>query len=140
MKMKWILWLGAWVMTLVISGCVTGLDGRQRPGMPLVKRTIESRYKRPATEIWTAAKDVLKYNGTLYSEDLLKSTLEGAVNERTVWVKVEELDPQVTRVTVQTLTKGGLADLELAGEIDKQIAIRLATGNLTPSAPSAPVR
>jgi hypothetical protein len=82
----------------------------------------------------------LKYNGTLYSEDLLKSTLEGTVNNRTVWVKVEELDPQVTRVTVQTRTKGGTSDVELAGEIDKQIAIRLATGNLTPAASASPSR
>lgn len=138
MKMKWVLLLGIFASGFFLTGCVGSLDGRQHVGMPLIKDRIESRYKRPATEIWTAAKDVLKYNGALYSEDLLKSTLEGAVNERTVWVKVEELDPQVTRVIVQTRTKGGMSDLELAGEIDKQIAVRLATGNLTPGTTAYP--
>ncbi|HTG45404.1 MAG TPA: hypothetical protein VK633_12820 [Verrucomicrobiae bacterium] len=138
MNMKWVFLLGICGCALLLNGCVNSLDGRQRVGMPLIKDRIESRYKRSATEIWAAAKDVLKYNGALYSEDLLKSTLEGAVNERTVWVKVEELDPQVTRVIVQTRTKAGLADLELAGELDKQIAVRLATGNLTPGTTAYP--
>jgi hypothetical protein len=138
--MKWVLILGLCVSGLLLNGCVSSLDGRQRMGMPLIKDRIESRYQRPATEIWAAAKDVLKYNGALYSEDLLKSTLEGAVNERTVWIKVEELDPEVTRVTVQTRTKGGLSDLELAGELDKQIAVRLAAGNLTPGSTAYPTK
>jgi hypothetical protein len=45
------------------------------------------------------------------------------------------LDTQVTQVIVQARTKAGGADVELAGEIDKQIAIRLATGNLSPTPP-----
>ena len=73
------------------------------------------------------------YNGTLYSEDTLKSTLEASVNARTVWVKVQPLDTKVSQVWIQVRTKGGGTDMELAGEIDKQIAIRLAAGNLTPA-------
>ena len=116
------------------TGCVQSLDGRTRMGMP-VKDRVEARYERPPMEIWAAAKDVLAYNGTLYSEDTLKSTLEASVNTRKVWVYVVPLDTQVTQVIVQARTKAGGADVELAGEIDKQIAIRLATGNLSPTPP-----
>jgi len=45
-------------------------------------------------------------------------------------------DPKMTRVTTQVRTKFGNSDLDLAGEIDKQIALRLATGQLPMSAPA----
>lgn len=136
MKSKWILSLVGLMGVIVLSGCVSTVDGRQKFGMPLVKDSLEARYERSPMEIWAVAKEVLKYNGQLYSEDVLKSTLEAAVNTRTVWVKVEPLDDRVTRVIVQTRTKGGAPDLELASEIDKQIALRLATGTLPPTRPN----
>ena len=66
---------------------------------------------------------------------LFRSVLEASVDERRIWVKIEEFDTRVTRVLVQARTKGGAADMEMAAFIDKQIAVRLASGNLTPSAP-----
>jgi hypothetical protein len=117
-----------------LTGCVGTLDGRSRLGLP-TKDRITARYERAPMEIWHAAKDVLAYNGTLYSEDTLKSTLEGSVNNRTVWVRIIPLNTKVSEVTIQTRTKAGGSDLELAGEIDKQIAIRLASGRLSPTPP-----
>jgi hypothetical protein len=116
------------------TGCISTLDGRSRAGLP-VKDKIVARYERPPMEIWAAAKDVLAYNGTLYSEDTMKSTLEASVNTRTIWIRVIPLNTRVSEVTIQTRTKAGGSDIELAGEIDKQIAIRLASGNLSPSVP-----
>src|SRR3954467_11243096 len=120
------------VGAVLLSGCVKTIDGRQTVGVPLVKDSVTARYERTPLDIWAAAKDVLKYNGTLYSEDTLRSTLEASVDTKTVWVKVEPVDQRVTKVTVQVRTKGGAADIALASEIDKEIAIRLVTGNLTP--------
>lgn len=108
--------------------------------MPFVKDTVEARYERSPMEIWKTAKDVIAYNGQLYSEDVLKNTLEGAVNTRTVWVRVEPLDERVTRVLVQARTKNGAPDLEMAGEIDKQIALKLQANGGSPLArPTAAV-
>src|SRR5688572_17138391 len=135
MKLRIVAPLCALALAFVVSGCVTSVDGRQRAGVPFVKDRLESRYERSPMEIWQAAKDVLSFNGKLYSEDVMRSTLEASVNTRTVWVKVEPADQQTTRVVVQARTKGGGTDLELASEIDKQITLRLATGNLTPAAP-----
>ncbi len=138
MNMKWVGLMGLGLATFLFAGCVGTLSGERKMGVPFIKDTIEGRYERPPSEVWTAAKDVLRYNGTLESEDLVKGTLQAVVNARNVWVKVEELDQKVTRVVVQARTKGGASDLELSSEIDKQIAIRLATGNLTPAGSTFP--
>ena len=105
-------------------------------GMPLVNDRITASYERAPQEIWTAAKDVISYNGVLTSEDVLKATLEGAVDARKVWIKIEPVDTKVTRVVVQVRSKAGGTDVALAGELDKQIALRLATGNLAPAQPA----
>ena len=97
---------------------------------------MEGRYEFTPNQLWVASKDVLKHQGTLLSEDTLKSVLEANVDERTIWVKVDEVDTRVSRVLVQARTKGGSSDMEMAAFIDKQIAVRLASGNLTPAAPA----
>lgn len=123
------------VAALGISGCVQTVDGRHKAGVPFVKDRVEGRYERSPAELWAASKDVLKYQGTLLSEDTLKNVLEASVDDRRIWVKVEEFDTRTSRVIVQARTKGGAADMEMAAFIDKQIAVRLASGNLTPAAP-----
>jgi len=123
-------------MALALSGCVeTPGGGRSATWTPLAKSRVEGRYDRPPAEIWAATKDVIKHQGTLVSEDVLKNVLEASVDERTIWIQIDEFDTKTTRVIVQAMTKGGVADLEMAGYIKEQIAIRLATGNLTPAAP-----
>jgi hypothetical protein len=128
MKLKLISLCALTAVGFLLCGCVTSLDGRQNAGIPFIKDKIEARYPRSPMEIWNAAKDVLNFNGRLYSEDVLKSTLEASVNTRTVWVKVEPVDQSTTRVVVQARTKGGGSDIDLASEIDKQIALRLQAG------------
>jgi hypothetical protein len=136
MKLKWLCSLALGVAVMALSGCVQTVDGRYRAGVPMGSDRVEGRYERTPAELWTAAKDVLKHQGTLLSEDTLKNVLEASVDERRVWVKVEEFDSKISRVIVQARGKGGGADMEMAAFIDKQIAVRLATGNLTPSAPA----
>src|ERR1041385_7377102 len=124
--------LAVTTLAVVVSGCVSTVDGRREAGNPLVKDKLVRVYERPVLQCWAAAKDVLNATGTIYSEDVMQSTVSARVDTRTVRVKVESLDPKTTRMTVQCRTKGGSGDLDLAGEIDKQIAIRLATGTLSP--------
>ena len=123
------------ILSIAVSGCVKTVDGRREAGVPFVKDRLVRVYERPVLQCWAAAKDVLNANGTITSEDVMQSTLSARVDTRTVWVKVESLDPKTTRQTVQVRTKAGRSDLDLAGEIDKQIAIRLATGTLSPTTP-----
>ncbi|HTD88743.1 MAG TPA: hypothetical protein VK850_19385 [Candidatus Binatia bacterium] len=134
MRAKLCLFLAAGLQVAWLTGCYPAVDGRHSMGMPFVKDTIEARYERPPMEIWKSAKEVIAFNGQLVSEDVLKNTLEGSVNTRKVWIRVEPLDDRVTRVLVEARTKSGGADLEMAGELDKQIALRLQANGSSPLA------
>lgn len=113
------------VVTGLSAGCFTAADGHKRAGIPFAKDTIESRYERPADQIFKAAKEVLKFNGTLYAENTINASLEARIDTRTVWVRVEPVEPNISRVVVQARKKNKAADIDLASEIDKQIALRL---------------
>lgn len=109
----------------LFSGCVNTLDGRSKAGVPWMKDKIESKYSFPVAKVMDAARATVKFNGTVVSEDVVINTIIGKVDTRTVYVKVEEIDAKVTRVVVQVRTKGGGTDIDLASEIDKQIALQL---------------
>ena len=112
-------------MVTLFNGCVRTIDGRNKAGMPFVKDKIESSYERSVDQIYIASKEVLAFNGVIYREDTINKVLESKVDTRNVWVKITGVDSKVTKVTVQVRTKGGGADIDLASEIDKQIALRL---------------
>lgn len=116
------------ILLAVVTGCQNTPDGRKRAGVPFMKDTIESRYQRQVGPIFTAARQVLELNGTLTGENTITSTLEAKVDNRTVVVKVDEVEPGVSRVLVEARRRGGAADIDMAAEIDKQIALKLATG------------
>ena len=123
-----VLLLGA---ILVAVGCVRTVSERSTFGVPGIKDRVEGRYERPLDEVFKAAKDVIIANGVLNNESILHGetntvkTAEGKINLRTVWVRVEGVEPKVTAVSVQTRTQGGGSDIDLAHEIEKQIALKL---------------
>lgn len=113
------------------AGCVSTVTERSTPGMPFIKDRVEGRYERSVDQVFGAAKAVVRKNGvlvnegTLYNETNLVKTVEGKVDQRNVWVRVEAVDPKVTSVVVQTRTPAGGADLDLAHELEKEIALEL---------------
>lgn len=111
---------------IVFTGCVSTVDGHVRGGVPFRKDTIVSRYERPIGAIFDAAKAVIASNGTLQAENRVNNSLVGKVDTRTVYVKVDEDQPTISKVTVQVRTSAGGVDIDLASEIDKQIALKLA--------------
>ena len=115
------------IAAVVFTGCYSSPDGRTRAGIPFVKDQFEGRYQRPVATIYTAARQVLELNGTLTGENRINNSLEAKVDNRTVVVRVDEVEPGVSRVVVAARKKGGSADLDLASEIEKQIALKLAS-------------
>ena len=101
--------------------------------MPLQKDSDEARYARPVPDVWTAAKDAIKQHGRLNSEDVERQSLQGNVDERHIWISVEAVDNSLSRVVVQARTKSGFADMQMAAYLQREIAVRLASGNLTPA-------
>ncbi len=119
---------------ILVAGCVGTVNDRSTPGVPFVKDRVEGQYERTVEQVFLASRDVVSNLGTLSNESTLYSqtntvkTVQGKVNQRTVWIRVEGVDPKpITRVTVQARTSGGGVDVDLAHEIEKQIAIKLAT-------------
>ena len=113
------------VATLLLSGCYKTQEGRYQAGVPFSRDEIESRYERPVPQVYEAAKATLAFNGTLTSENLVAQVVTARINDRTVYVKVDEVEPRISRVMVQARRNSGRGDLDLAAEIDKQIALRL---------------
>jgi len=121
--------IGAAVVGLIGAGCVSTVAGGKTPGIH-VKDTVEGNYERSVDQVFEAAKDVIKFNGTVVKESILHDTnvvktVEGKVNQCNVWVRVEPKDPKVTSVAVQARTSGGAGNVDLAHEIEKQIALKL---------------
>ncbi|HSH96630.1 MAG TPA: DUF3568 family protein [Roseimicrobium sp.] len=114
------------ILAVGATGCVRTVDGHVKGGVPFKKDKIVSNYERPVAQIFDAAKAVLAENGKLNREDRINNTIEAKVDTRTVWVRVSEVDPSVSQVTTQVRTKGGWVDIDLAAELDKQIALKLA--------------
>jgi hypothetical protein len=133
MKLKWMFVLTMCLGAGILSGCVGTVDGSHQAGNPFVKDSVEGRYERTPQEIWTAAKDIIGHHGTLVSEDLVKNTLQANIDEHKVWIFIQEIDSKITRVIVQARGKGGGGDVQLASYLDKEIAVRLASNNLTPA-------
>jgi hypothetical protein len=118
---------------IVAAGCVKTVNDQHAAAVPFVKDKLEGRYERPMGQVYSAAVEVVRSMGTISRESILSpgtnevKTIEGKVNDRRVWVRVESaVDPKVTAVTVQARTSGGGSDLPLTHEIEKQIALKLA--------------
>lgn len=125
MKLNVFSLLAACFFVALASGCYSTPDGRMRPGVPFAKDTIENRYLRPVDVIFNEAKNVLLFNGTLHGENTINNTLEAKVDNRTIWVQVDEVEPRVSRVRVTARKAGGAPDIDLASEIATQIALKL---------------
>jgi hypothetical protein len=78
------------------------------------------------TQVSQATEAVLARMGKLISHDTINNYYEARVNQRSVYVHLENVDNgNITQVSVQARTGVG-ADIQLAAEIDKQIALQLA--------------
>jgi hypothetical protein len=132
MKMKFLLALVAGIGLAALCGCVGKVSGGHAAGMPFVRDTVTGSYKRTVDQVFNAAKDVMLDNGaiseekTFYETNMAK-TIEGKVNQCSVWVRVQAVDAQVTDISVQARTEGGSSNIDLAHFIEKQVAIKLAT-------------
>lgn len=128
MKYKILLALVLSTATMLFSGCVSTTTGRMTTGMPLLTDTKVSRYQRTLPQVSQATETVLARMGKLLSHDTINNYYEAKVNQRSVYVHLENVDNgNITQVSVQART-GLASDIQMAAEIDKQIALQLAQG------------
>ena len=119
---------------VLVAGCVSTVNDRHTAAVPFVKDKFEGRYERTrGPGLCRCAGGDQSSTAPIARESIINpgpnqvKTIEAKVNGRSVWVRVEAVDPKVTSVTVQVRTSGGGSDLELTQELQKQIAIKLAT-------------
>lgn len=128
MKIKLLLALvGAAILAV---GCVKTVNDRNAAGMPGLKNKFVAQYPRTVDQVFNAARTVLKNNGTVERESILTATntvkvLEGKVNKAKVWMRVEDLSPSLTQLSVQALGSWGGTDQEITHQLDKEIALEL---------------
>lgn len=130
MKPKIFMALAAFV--IATAGCVSTVSDTQTPGMPFGRDSVGGRYQRPLDDVYRAAIQVINNDGTLLTEYIPHDTtntvraFKGRVNQNTVWMRVESVDPQITQIMVEARTKMGIQDLDMAHELEKEVALQLA--------------
>jgi hypothetical protein len=120
-------------IAMVTAGCVsTVTDTHTATMVPFGRDSVEGRYQRPVDQVYQASVQVIQNNGMVITEFIPHDTtntvrsLQGKANQCDVWLRVEAVDPQVTQVTVEARTKWGNSNIDLAHELEKEIALQLA--------------
>jgi hypothetical protein len=119
-------------LVVVTAGCISTVSGTKTPALTWSKDRVEGRYERTVDQVYQASVAVIQNNGVLITEFIPHDTtntvrsLQGKVNQHNVWIRVEEVDPKVTQVTVQSRSKSGVSDIDIAHELEKEIALQLA--------------
>ncbi len=119
-------------IAIIAIGCVQTVSGTHSPALSWGQDSMSGRYDRSVDQVYQASLQVVQTDGTLLTEYVPHDTtntvrsLYGKVNDQNVWIRVEGIDPQITQVTVEARSKWGAKDLDLAHELEKEIALQLA--------------
>jgi hypothetical protein len=116
---------------LVTTGCVKTVADNHAFASTWSQDTITGRYNRTMDQVYHASVQVVANNGVLVREYITPGTnvvrsLEGKVNQQRVWIRVESVDPKTTQVDVQARGSWGGSDVDLAAQLEKEIALQLA--------------
>jgi hypothetical protein len=118
---------------IIASGCVKTVDDSHTFTATWGRDTIHGRYDRTLDQVYSAAVYVVQHDGVLLTEYIPHDTtnavrsIEGKVSDKKVWIRVESVDSKTTQVDVEARSKWGMSDIDLIHELEKEIAIGLAT-------------
>lgn len=117
--------------TLAVTGCVKTVSDNHAFATTWSQDTISGRYNRTMDQVYHASVQVVVNNGVLVREYITPGTnvvrsLEGKVNQQRVWIRVEAVDSKTTQVDVQARGSWGGSDVNLAAQLEKEIALQLA--------------
>lgn len=130
MKIKFLAVLAG--AAIAATGCVKTVSDTHTFASTWSKDTLSNRYQRSIDQVYQASVVVIQNNGVLLTEyiphDNTNATrsLEGKVNQKTVWIRVQAVDPKTTQVDVQTRGSWGGSDVDLSHELATEISLQLA--------------
>ena len=119
-------------VAIISTGCVSTVADTRTAAVPLQRDRVEGRYQRTVDQVYQASVQVIQNNGVVITEFIPHDTtntvrsLRGKANQCDVWLRVEAVDPQITQVSVEARTKWGNSNIDLAHELEKEIALQLA--------------
>lgn len=118
---------------MITGGCVETVSDTHTAAISFAKDRVEGRYERSVDQVYRAAVAVMNADGILVQEYIPHETsnnvrsLQGKVNQCNVWMRVaSDEDPKTTSIVVQARTKWGNSDIELAHELEKDVALQLS--------------
>lgn len=116
---------------LCVVGCVNTVT-KEKPGKVLgYSDRIAKRIDQPVDKVFEAAKRALNSYGTITRESESVSGpsklcfIDGTVNHYGVWIRIEEVSPSATMMTVQMRTTMGGTDLRMANELYERTVFEL---------------
>src|SRR5277367_586652 len=116
MKMK--IFMAFVGVAIVATGCISTVSGTKTPALTWSKDQVEGRYERSVDQVYQASVAVIQHNGVLLTEFIPHDntntvrSLQGKVNDKNVWIRVEGLDAKpTTQVTVQARSSWGVSDV-----------------------------
>ena len=120
-------------VVIIAAGCVRTVSDTSAFAVSVGRDSVAGRYNRTWEQVYKAAYSVVQRDGVVTKEYVphdytnIVRQLEGRVSDRNVYVRVEAVDPKTTQVDVEARTKWGGTDIDVAHELDKEIALELAT-------------
>lgn len=118
-------------LALSLVGCV-GKVTETKPGTkPAYQDRVENRYQKSVDQVFEATKQaVTSFGNVTAAASVLTSTnqvrtVEGLINGRSIYVRIEEVGAKTTSAVVQVRTKTGGTDLHLAADVVRQIGVYL---------------
>ena len=118
---------------VVATGCVNTVSDTSTFALSFNRDSVAGRYNRSCDEVYQAAYKVIQTDGALVREYISHEStnsvrsVEGRVNNHKVWIRVQEIDPKVSQVDAEARTSGGMPDIDLAHQLEKEIALELAS-------------
>jgi hypothetical protein len=118
-------------IAIVTAGCVKTVSDTHTATVSFGKDSLEGRYERSMDQVYQAAVRVIQNNGAVITEYIPHDTtnvvrsVQGKVDQCNVWVRVEAVDPRITSVVVETRTKWGNKNIDLAHQLEKEIGLQL---------------
>jgi len=115
-------------VALIATGCVHTVSDTSTFAVSYGRDSVAGRYNRSCEQVYKASVAVIGRNGVVIRETIPHDytnavlQLEGRVNDRKVYVRVEQVDPKVSQVDVEARTKWGRVDLDLVHELALELA------------------
>lgn len=133
MKMKITLFALAAAAAVITAGCVSTVSDTHAFATTWSQDSVTGRYNRTVDQVYQAALYVVGQNGVVLTEYIPHDatnnvrSVQGRVNDKKVWLRVSDVDSRTSQIDVEARSSWGVSDIDLAHELEKEVALKLAT-------------